>query len=220
MLHEFLGKNRDTLIARCRSKVVTRRAPRASEQDLSPGIPLFLDQLMNALRLEQGPGSPESGRPSVKPVPVEHTPSPPDIGRVAAQHGNELLRRGYTVDQVVHDYGDLCQAITEVAIEQRATVSAAEFRTLNWCLDEAIASAVTEFGRQREESTSDEFAHTTNEHLGFFAHELRNLITPQSWPSRRSREAAWAWRGPPAPCSIAPWSHCVTSSSGRSSRSV
>jgi signal transduction histidine kinase len=161
MLHGFLDKNRDALISRCRSKVATRRAPRATEQDLHSGIPLFLDQLMSALQREPG---------------MERAPGSSDIGRDAAQHANELLRRGFTVDEVVHDYGDLCQAITEVAIEQDATVSAAEFRTLNWCLDEAIASAVTEFGRRREECTSDELTHATNERLGFFAHELRNLI--------------------------------------------
>ena len=160
MLHEFLSRHRHTLIDRCRSKVAARRAPRAGEQDLQSGIPLFLDQLMSAL-LERG---------------GERAAGSLDIGRDAAQHANELMRRGFTVDQVVHDYGDLCLAITEVAIEQDATVSAAEFRTLNWCLDEAIASAVTEFGRRREEFTSDEFAHATNERLGFFAHELRNLI--------------------------------------------
>jgi signal transduction histidine kinase len=161
MLHEFLDRNRDALISRCRSKVAVRRAPRAAEQDLHSGIPPFLDQLINALQREHG---------------MERASGSSDIGRDAAQHANELLRRGFTVDQVVHDYGDLCQAITEVAIEQHATVSAADFRTLNWCLDEAIASAVTEFGRRREEFTSDEFAHATNERLGFFAHEIRNLI--------------------------------------------
>ena len=161
MLYEFLGKNRDALIERCRSKVAVRRAPRAAEQDLHSGIPLFLDQLMSALRMEHG---------------MQRTFGSPDIRRDAAQHANELLRRGFTVEQVVHDYGDLCQAITEVAMEQHAIVSPAEFRTLNWCLDEAIASAVTEFGRRREEFASDEFANATNERLGFFAHELRNLI--------------------------------------------
>ena len=161
MLHEFLDENRDALISLCRSKVSIRRAPRPAEKDLHSGIPLFLDQLMGTLRREQG---------------MERASGSSDIGRDAAQHANELLRRGFTVDEVVHDYGDLCQAITEVAIEQHATISAAEFRTLNWCLDEAIASAVTEFGRRREEFTSDEFAHATNERLGFFAHELRNLI--------------------------------------------
>jgi len=53
MLHEFLQENREALIARCRSKVTTRRAPRATESELIYGIPLFLDQLINALRSEQ-----------------------------------------------------------------------------------------------------------------------------------------------------------------------
>src|SRR6185503_3251689 len=164
MLPEFLAKNRDTLISRCRSKVAMRRAPRAAEQELAYGIPLFLDQLITALRLEQAAGSKEDG------------PSSPEIGKAAAQHGNELLRRGFTVGQVGHDYGDLCQAITDVAVEQQADVPATEFRTLNRCLDNAIADAVTEFGRQRDEFTTDESARSTNERLGFLAHELRNLV--------------------------------------------
>src|SRR5438067_6048473 len=127
MLQELLSNNRETLIARCRSKVATRRAPRATDQELSYGIPLFLDQLVTTLQLELDSGS--------------LTASSSPIARTAAEHGNELLRTGFTVGQVVHDYGDLCQAITEVAIEQNATVSAAEFRTLNRCLDEAIAGA-------------------------------------------------------------------------------
>jgi len=50
-------------------------------------------------------------------------------------HGGELFSDGVSVGQVVHDYGDLCQAVTDLAIEQNATVSATEFRTLNRCLD-------------------------------------------------------------------------------------
>jgi hypothetical protein len=164
MLQEFLSRNRVTLIARCRSKVMTRRAPRATERELWYGIPLFLDQLMAALRVEGASGSPEAGAASAA------------IATTAAQHGHELLRRGFSVEQVVHDYGDLCQAITEVAIEEQATISATDFRTLNRCLDEAIAGAVAEFGRRQDELASDETARATNERLGFLAHELRNLI--------------------------------------------
>src|SRR6185436_14191596 len=72
----------------------------------------------------------------------------------------------------VHDYGDVCQAVTELAIERKISISADEFRTLNRCLDEAIAQAVTEYARQRELSLSDR----GTERLGFFAHELRNLL--------------------------------------------
>ncbi len=99
-----------------------------------------------------------------------------DRASTAAQHGNELLLRGFTVGQVVHDYGDLCQAITDVAVEQNAAVPAAEFRTLNWCLDNAIADAVTEFGRQHEELASDESTRAANERLGALSHEIRNLV--------------------------------------------
>ncbi|MGZ5224889.1 MAG: hypothetical protein ACXWCS_12030 [Burkholderiales bacterium] len=58
------------------------------------------------------------------------------VAKRPALHGGELLRRGLTVDQVVHDYGDLCRAVTELAIEEDAAVTVAEFRTLNRCLDD------------------------------------------------------------------------------------
>jgi signal transduction histidine kinase len=176
MLQEFLSKNRDALIARCRSKGVVRRAPRATDQDLWYGIPLFLDQLVKTLQREQTSGAPEAGKVIFMASAIHTTPRPSDIGRTAAQHGNELLRTGFTVDQVVHDYGDLCQAVTEMAMEQGTAVTADEFHTLNRCLDEAIADAVTEFGRQRDQFTADESTRAMNERLGFLAHELRNLI--------------------------------------------
>lgn len=176
MLHEFLSRNRDALIARCREKVAKRPARRPTEQELMYGIPLFLDQLIRALRLQERSGRSEAGKVSFALSAIRPTPSPSDIGRTAARHGNELLRTGFTLDQVVHDYGDLCQAVTEMAVEQGATVTADEFRLLNGCLDEAIADAITEFGRQRDQFVTDDMTRTTNERLGYLAHELRNLI--------------------------------------------
>ena len=64
-------------------------------------------------------------------------------------HGKQLLKLGFTVDQVVHDYGDLCQSITDLAVERDAPFGVDEFRTLNRCLDNAIADAVTEFSYQK-----------------------------------------------------------------------
>jgi signal transduction histidine kinase len=175
-LQDFLSKNREMLIARCRSRVAARRAPRAAEQELWYGIPLFLDQLISALRLEQDSGAWDAGTAPFGPPTIKEASSSSDIATTAAQHGSELFLRGFTVGQVVYDYGDLCQAITDVAIEQNAAISTAEFRTLNRCLDNAIADAVTEFGHQREELATDEYTRSTNERLGILAHELRNLI--------------------------------------------
>ncbi len=72
----------------------------------------------------------------------------------------------------MHDYGNICQAITALAVELDAPITGAEFRTLNLCLDIAIAEAVTEFARQRE----DTIAKHGIEKLGFLAHELRNAL--------------------------------------------
>jgi signal transduction histidine kinase len=176
MLYEFLDRNRDALLARCREKVAKRPARRPTEQELKYGIPLFLDQLIEALRVQESAGPGEAGKVSFALSVTRPTPSPTEIGRTAARHGNELLRTGFTLDQVVHDYGDLCQAATEMAVEQGTTVTADEFRLLNGCLDEAIADAITEFGRQRDQLVSDEMTRNMNERLGYFAHELRNLI--------------------------------------------
>ncbi|HUP30664.1 MAG TPA: HAMP domain-containing sensor histidine kinase, partial [Usitatibacter sp.] len=94
----------------------------------------------------------------------------------AASHGLELLQQGFTVDQVVHDYGDLCQAVTELAVELEQKFNADEFRTLNRCLDDAIADAVSEYGMQRDRDVASAGSRAMNEKLGSLAHEIRNLV--------------------------------------------
>ena len=91
----------------------------------------------------------------------------------AARHGQEMLNRGFTVGQVVHDYGDVCQAVTELAVEVKAPIPTEEFNTLNRCLDNAIAEAVTEFGRHQEQRNSRK----ATERLGVLAHELGSLVS-------------------------------------------
>ena len=153
MLQEFLTANREAIIIRTRAMLQQRAAPRPTDAELNNGIPLFLNQLIEAL------GVPSVSRTS------EDTQS-------AIKHGTDLLRMGFTVGQVVHDYGDLCQAVTAVAVDLKASISTEEFQTMNRCLDDAIAHAVTEFSRRREQSISDRGV----EHLGVLTHELRNLL--------------------------------------------
>jgi hypothetical protein len=63
------------------------------------------------------------------------------LPKSAVLHGRDLLMQGFTVSQVVHDYGDVCQSITDLAVEKESTIATGDFRTLNLCLDEAIAGA-------------------------------------------------------------------------------
>lgn len=159
MLHEFITLNREEIISRCRAKVATRSIPPPSDAEIQHGVPHFLDQLVDALR---------SGGPSSM-----------EIHRSASQHGHDLLVHGFTVSQVVHDYGNVCQTITELAMETNAPISADDFRMLNRCLDEAIAGAVTKYAREsqnRASVTQSEATERSNERVGFLVHELRNLV--------------------------------------------
>jgi signal transduction histidine kinase len=177
MLHEFLEANRMELIERCRVKVARRPNPGTKANEMVHGIPLFLAQLIEMLRMESlGPASDhcDLAAPSRSKDARRHVPS--DLATSAARYGHELLRDGYAVDQVVYHYGDLCQAITELAIDKDVTVSAEDFHTLNRCLDDAIADAVTEFGFQRDQLIAEISTRAMSERLGFLAHELRNSL--------------------------------------------
>jgi hypothetical protein len=152
MMHDFLANNRYDLIERCRAKVAQRPARAATAQQLQNGVPLFLDQLIRTLRIEQTEEPLDSRKIS---GPSGGGAAQSEIGASAAQHGRALLKLGFSVDQVVHDYGDLCQAITDLAFERDAPFQIDEFRTLNRCLDNAIADAVTEFSYQRDDAVAD-----------------------------------------------------------------
>jgi hypothetical protein len=167
MLHEFLTSNRQLLISRCREKVAKRFEPTATPATIDHGVPLFLQQLVETLRDEQNT--------DIRSVDSEPTPAATEIGRAAALHGAELLRQGFSVDQVVHDYGDVCQSVTALAVEQEAPISTDEFRTLNRCLDNAIADAVASFGSVRQTSIERQ-AETLQQRLVVFAAEHRRLI--------------------------------------------
>ncbi len=167
MLHEFLTANRQRIIDRCREKVAVRFEDSEGPASTDHGVPLFLQQLVDTLRSEQGT--------SVRGNDADAAPAPTEIGRSAALHGAELLRRGFSIDQVVHDYGDVCQCVTALAVEQQAPISVDEFRTLNRCLDNAIADAVASFGAGRQVS-SDRKAETLQQRLVAFAGEHQRLV--------------------------------------------
>lgn len=156
MLHEFITSYRDPIIVRTREKLTDRPWPLASTSELEHGVPLFLTQLAETLRLE------------TTPTPF----SQKTIGASAAKHGRELRMLGFNISQVVHDYGDICQAITEVAVEQHVPITTEEFHTLNRCLDMAIAEAVTEHARVTAESRSTEEV----ERSGQLDHEIRDIL--------------------------------------------
>lgn len=142
-LQEFIDTNHDTLLAMTRKKVAKRsKEPRSDELETKHGVHVFLREMSEALTAEakRDPAQRAEADP----------PTSPDIAKTAALHGRDLLGLGFSIDEVVHDYGDVCQAVTELAVQLDAPVSVAEFHTLNRCLDNAIASAVTAWTASEE----------------------------------------------------------------------
>jgi hypothetical protein len=129
-LNTFIIENRDELISRCRAKVAKRSAPSPTEAEIDHGVPMFLNQLCEELL---------------------HGPSKThEISKSATRNGHYLLLQQFTLSQVVHGYGDICQSVTDLAVELAVPISTNDFRTMNRCLDDAIAGAVTEYARGQD----------------------------------------------------------------------
>jgi hypothetical protein len=164
-LDQFLKDHRDELIRRTRAKVASRPSPPSNETELEHGVPLFLSQLSATLEDQGLGGTDHSARASDS--------AHPNIGASAALHGRDLMRFGFTLEQVVHDYGDVCQAVTELAEELGTTLSIAEFHTLNRCLDNAIAGAVSSWSDERDRTRSDKGTDTLLRNLGKLVDQAR-----------------------------------------------
>jgi signal transduction histidine kinase len=160
VLHDFLTENRAELLARSRARLTASNAPTSTHSDRDEGLPLFLDELVEILRSNEGAKDKSHGATTNL------------VSASAARHGANLLQLGLPVGQVVQDYGSLCQSVAELADDRNVAITAREFQTLNGCLDDATARAVTEFEQQRDRTASSPGV----AHLGFLAHEMRNLL--------------------------------------------
>jgi signal transduction histidine kinase len=160
VLHTFISENRDAILDMASAKIAARDVPRATASLPGDGIGQFLDELVEMLKLP----------PSQGPT------SRPRMERDSSRHGRVLLRRGFTVGQVIHDYGALCQSITSLAFARREPIGTDEFQVLNSCLDDALAGAVTSYMEDREHTL--EAASTLR--LGVLTHELRNHLNAAS----------------------------------------
>ncbi len=152
MLDSFVMEQRGEIISRAKRRVTTRTG---TKSELADGIPAFLDQLVAALRVADASENPDHAK----------------IRASAHKHGADLFRMGRTIEEVVHEYGDVCQTITELAIERSVPVPTPEFRIMNLCLDDAIAEAVTEFAVRRDGSPKTADAEALD------GDELRNLVS-------------------------------------------
>jgi signal transduction histidine kinase len=155
LLDDFITANREEIIRRARQKGGVRSMLRLTDAKLDEGIPLFLERLSVTLK----------------------SISLGDVATMdASEYGADLYRMGFTVAQVVYGYGDVCQSVTELALEKNASIGVDDFRRFNRCLDDSIAEAVTEYERRRDQTVSLAGAAAGTQRVAVLAHELRNAL--------------------------------------------
>ena len=98
-LHTFITAHREEIVGLCLIKVTARQRLRPRRPADQCGVPVFLDQLVSVMRLGLDASA--------------------TVTRTALLHGQELHAQGLAVSDVVHNYGDVCQSVTELAIKGR-----------------------------------------------------------------------------------------------------
>jgi len=165
MLTDFLQQNKNAILALTERKTLELAGDHPSSEQLKQGLPTFYGHIIKVIGHA---GSSEAPPPKDvdaiakaadrgdEPAMAEaaHRPLEAEVARSASLHGAEMLRLGYTLSHVVHAYGAMCQAITEVATEKDIPIEAREFHALNRCLDVAIAGAVTDYQSRKDSEDS------------------------------------------------------------------
>lgn len=172
MLHHFLKNNHSLLLERCRTNAQKRRMNDAPMVDLACALPRLLTEITLRMRALHNP------------VAVNPPPEVLDRGETAntqtgiagTETGKALFALGFHIEDVVLGYGDLCQAITELAAERDAPFHVSEFRMLNLCIDTAVANAVRGFSSDRDTAMWATAEADRKVQSGMLAHEMRNLM--------------------------------------------
>ncbi len=175
MLHDFLMTNRALLIDRCRGMVAGRSPPKLARPELAHGIPIFLDQVAETLTLQH----------RCPLVEGDHVASyagrERGVSEMATLHGLDLFEQGFSIEQVIRDYGDVCQAVTSLAMEVGEPISADEFHTFNRCLDDAIVGAVSKYSQLKDTQTGAADSATINVERGI---EVMKQLETELFQSR------------------------------------
>jgi signal transduction histidine kinase len=178
-LSEFLVRHREVIERRTSDVFFARSAQTPAESELQRGIPIFMEQLIETLN-----------RGDELAAEIDDS----EIARTATGYGQRLFGLGFTVSELVHGYGSVCEVVTKLAGEVGHDIATRDFEVFNRVLDVAIAESVTAHGLER---TADA-AERENERIGALAHELRNALAAATMSLVVIRKGTVGTRGPTA----------------------
>jgi signal transduction histidine kinase len=135
-LSEFLVRHRELIERRTSEVFLARSAPTPTESEWRRGVPIFMEHLIEIL--DRG-----------------------DVAETATDFGRRLFGLGFTVSELVHGYGSVCEVVTQLAREVGEDIGTSDLEVFNRVLYVAMAESVTAHERERTAA---------------LAHELRNVL--------------------------------------------
>jgi signal transduction histidine kinase len=154
-LADLLRAKRPEIVDRWVQRIAgEHRADELPPAELRDHLPIFLTELIDALSRR------------TEPEQAEGTAA-------ASRHGEQRLRAGFDVDEVVREYDLLGDTILEAADTASVVVSIDHMRILLRLINAGTAEAVVAYVRRRDEEAEREAA----THVSFVAHELRNPLS-------------------------------------------
>jgi PAS domain S-box-containing protein len=136
-LAALIAGQRDRILERWQREVRRRFAPAdMSHFELLDYVPVFLEELIDALR---------------KSVPVDRA----QVAQPAREHGQQRLRVGFDMEDMVREYGLLRDCVLDLAEAEGYPVSIPEIRVLSQSIIDGIAAAVAEFRRGAEAARNE-----------------------------------------------------------------
>jgi signal transduction histidine kinase len=132
-----------------------------SRGELWDHLPLFFDEVLAALRVEEGSGG----------------EAPTSNGSTASvAHGTQRLRVGFDLVQVIREFEILTECILDEVEAVGGSISTRAFRRVQGLLNAGRAQAILAYIDRRDA----EMARATSQHVAFIAHELRSPLMSAS----------------------------------------
>jgi hypothetical protein len=174
VLYELINANREAIVQRvCEHASVGSAATPIAHAELTKGVAVFVSQLSDLLFMRHAdPAMSGFERRS-------------EMSKAAGEHGEVLLRHGFTLAQVVHDYTEIGRSIVEIATEQHVQLTHEDFVTVYLSVDAAVAGAVTEHQNHRdraERTAQAQRLDALSKELGATIESARTLLHDNSAP--------------------------------------
>lgn len=150
-LANYVEANKDRLVSRWKQLATDRLALRLDESELLNHLPVFIDDLVVALR------SPSETWPATES---------------AALHGRHRMRAGIDIGALTQEMGLITEALCELRGEDGCNLPVSELLRLSRVLGRGTASSARAYAAMRDQ----ELARQAADHFSFIAHELRTPL--------------------------------------------